>query len=313
MPYYIGAQTPQVQSTNFASYLDAQNNANIQRAYAGKAISDALGNIGTNLQQQQDKSFLSKLNSYTSADTLNQALQDGSLSQNGVSAEYLEKIPERQKGMLDMANTQADLDFKKNYAEQDKLGGEIASELASAKSPAEQQAIIKKYQDKGLGAKVFNELNADPLGLAMKQAESAAQIAASNASAAASNGQARTSGVTADSAYLRYQQERNTFNRNTQIRKTQDALNIRLNELGLTPEQGFELAKTGNYPDLQQMFTNLNALNGTTFLVTPPSDAANAILQNINNSDAPTTINNGVRTQFNSDGGRVDPNLFQRR
>ena len=148
MPYYIGAQTPQVQSTNFASYLDAQNNANIQRAYAGKAISDALGNIGDNLQQQQDKSFLSKLNSYTSADALSQALQNGSLDQNGVSAEYLEKIPERQKSMLDMANTQADLDFKKNYAEQDKLGGELASELASVSSPAEQRAIIKRYQDK---------------------------------------------------------------------------------------------------------------------------------------------------------------------
>src|SRR5574344_2750945 len=180
MPYYIGAQTPQVQSTNFAPYLEAQNSANIQRAYAGKAISDALGNIGTNLQQQQDKSFLSKLNSYTSADTLNQAIQDGSLNQNGVSAKYLEKIPERQKGMLDMANTQADLDFKKTSAEQDKLGGELASELASASSPTEQRAIIKKYQDKGLGARVFNELDADPTGLAIKQAESAAKVAASN-------------------------------------------------------------------------------------------------------------------------------------
>ena len=306
MPYYIGAQTPQVQSTNFASYLDAQNNANIQRAYAGKAISDALGNIGTNLQQQQDKSFLSKLNSYTSADTLNQALQDGSLSQNGVSAEYLEKIPDRQKGMLDMANTQADLDFKKNYAEQDKLGGEIASELASAKSPTEQQAIIKKYQGKGLGATVFNELNADPLKLAREQAESAAKIAASYAST-------RASGITADKAYLQYQQELNTFNRNNQIRKTQDALNIRLNELGLNPEQGFELAKTGNYPELQQLFTDLNALNGTTFLVTPQSDAGKAVSQSIyNNSSIPTTINNGVTPTYNSNGGPVDPNLFQR-
>ena len=306
MPYYIGAQTPQVQSTNFASYLDAQNNANIQRAYAGKTISDALGNIGTNLQQQQDKSFLSKLNSYTSADTLNQALQDGSLSQNGVSAEYLEKIPERQKSMLDMANTQADLDFKKNSAEQDKLGGEIASELASAKSPTEQQAIIKKYQGKGLGATVFNELNADPLKLAMEQAESAAKIAASYAST-------RASGITADKAALQYQQELNTFNRNNQIRKTQDALNIRLNELGLNPEQGFELAKTGNYPELQQMFTNLNALNGTTFLVTPQSDAANAVSQSIYKSEAPFTNNGGVIPTVDSNGGRVDPNLFQRR
>ena len=303
MPYYIGAQTPQVQSTNFASYLDAQNNANIQRAYAGKAISDALGNIGTNLQQQQDKSFLSKLNSYTSADALTQALQDGSLSQNGVSAEYLEKIPERQKSMLDMANTQADLDFKKTYAEQDKLGGEIASELASARSPAEQQAIIKKYQDRGLGAKVFNELHADPMGLAMKQAESAAKIAASNAST-------RASEIGANKAYLQYQQELNTFNRNNQIRKTQDALNIRLNELGITPEQGFELAKTGNYPELQQLFTNLNALNGSTFLVTPPSNAGKAISQSIYDSNAPV-INNSVRTQFNSDGGTVDSALFQ--
>ena len=71
MPYYIGAQTPQVQSTNFASYLDAQNNANIQRAYAGKAISDALGNIGTNLQQQQDKSFLSNFSKITSLNSSN--------------------------------------------------------------------------------------------------------------------------------------------------------------------------------------------------------------------------------------------------
>lgn len=305
MPYYIGAQTPQVQSTNFAPYLEAQNNANIQRAYAGKAISDALGNIGTNLQQQQDKSFLSKLNSYTSADTLNQAIQDGSLNQNGVSAEYLEKIPERQKGMLDMANTQADLDFKKTYAEQDKLGGVLASELASASTPAEQQAIIKKYQDKGLGARVFNELDADPIGLAMKQAESAARIAASNAST-------RASGITANGALLRYQQELNTFNRNKQIRKTQDALNIRLNELGLTPEQGFELAKTGNYPDLQQLFTDFNALNGTTFLVTPQSNAGKAISQSIYDSDAPTTINNGVTATFDSNGGPVDPKLFQR-
>ena len=304
MPYYIGAQTPQVQSTNFASYLDAQNNANIQRAYAGKAISDALGNIGNNLQQQQDKSFLSKLNSYTTADALNQAIQNGSLDQNGVSAEYLEKIPERQKSMLDMANTQADLDFKKNYAEQDKLGGEIASELASAKSPAEQQAIIKKYQDKGLGAKVFNELNADPLGLAMKQAESAAQIAASNA-------QARASGVNADSAYLRYQQELNTFNKNEQIRKTRDALNIKLNELGLTSDQAYELAKTGDYPELQQLFTDYNALNGNPFLVTPPSDAGKAISQRINDSNAPSTNNNGVTTRVNSIGGSVDSRLFQ--
>ena len=305
MPYYIGAQTPQVQSTSFAPYLDAQNSANIQRAYAGKTISDALGNIGNNLQQQQDKSFLSKLNSYTSADTLNQALQDGSLSQNGVSAEYLEKIPDRQKSMLDMANTQADLDFKKNYAEQDKLGGEIASELASAKSPTEQQAIIKKYQDKGLGAKVFNELKADPMGLAMKQAESAAKIAATYAST-------RASEIGADSAYLRYQQERDTFNRNNQIRKTQDTLNIRLNELGLNPEQGLELAKTGNYPELQQMFTDLNALNGTTFLVTPQSDAGRAVTQSINNSNAPSTNNNGVTATYNSNGGPVDPKLFQR-
>lgn len=304
MPYYIGAQTPQVQSTNFAPYLEAQNSANIQRAYAGKAISDALGNIGNNLQQQQDKSFLSKLNSYTSADTLNQAIQDGSLNQNGVSAEYLEKIPERQKGMLDMANTQADLDFKKTYAEQDKLGGVLASELASASSPAEQRAIIKKYQDKGLGARVFNELDADPTGLAMRQAESAAKIAASNATT-------RASLIGADSASLRYQQELNTFNRNKQIRKTQDALNIRLNELGLTPEQGFELAKTGNYPDLQQLFTDFNALNGTTFLVTPQSNAGKAITQSIHNSDAPTTINNGITPTYNSNGGPVDPNLFQ--
>lgn len=305
MPYYIGAQTPQVQSTSFAPYLEAQNNANIQRAYAGKTISDALGNIGNNLQQQQDKSFLSKLNSYTSADTLNQALQDGSLSQNGVSAKYLEKIPDRQKGMLDMANTQADLDYKNTYAEQDKLGGEIASELASASSPTEQQAIIKKYQDKGLGAKVFNELHADPMGLAMKQAESTARIAASNAST-------RASGIGADSAYLRYQQERDTFNRNNQIRKTQDTLNIRLNELGLNPEQGLELAKTGNYPELQQLFTDLNALNGTTFLVTPQSDAGRAITQSINNSNAPSTNNNGVTATYNSSGGPVDPKLFQR-
>lgn len=305
MPYYIGAQTPQVQSTNFAPYLEAQNSANIQRAYAGKAISDALGNIGTNLQQQQDKSFLSKLNSYTSADTLNQAIQDGSLNQNGVSAKYLEKIPERQKGMLDMANTQADLDFKNTYAEQDKLGGVLASELASASTPAEQRAIIKKYQDKGLGARVFNELDADPTGLAMKQAESAAKIAASNATT-------RASLIGADSASLRYQQELNTFNRNKQIRKTQDALNIRLNELGLTPEQGFELAKTGNYPDLQQLFTDFNALNGTTFLVTPQSNAGKAITQSIYNSDAPSTINNGVTANYNSNGGPVDPGLFQR-
>ena len=311
MPYYIGAQTPQVQSTNFASYLDAQNNANIQRAYAGKAISDALGNIGTNLQQQQDKSFLSKLNSYTSADALSQALQDGSLDQNGVSAEYLEKIPERQKGMLDMANTQADLDFKKNYAEQDKLGGEIASELASAKSPAEQQAIIKKYQDRGLGAKVFNELNANPLGLAMKQAESAAQIAASNASAAASNAQARASEIGANSAYLRYQQERDTFNRNEQIRKTRDALNIKLNELGLTSDQAYELARSGNYPDLQQLFTDYNALNGTPFLVIPQSNAGQTISQSIHDSDAPSTNNNGITTRVNSNGGTVDSRLFQ--
>lgn len=305
MPYYIGAQTPQVQSTNFAPYLEAQNNANIQRAYAGKAISDALGNIGNNLQQQQDKSFLSKLNSYTSADTLNQALQDGSLNQNGISAKYLEKIPERQKGMLDMANTQADLDFKKTYAEQDKLGGELASELASASSPTEQRAIIKKYQDKGLGARVFNDLHADPASLAMLQAESAAKIAASNAAT-------RASGITADSASLRYQQELNTFNRNTQIRKTQDTLNIRLNELGLTPEQGFELAKTGNYPELQQLFTDFNALNGTAFLVTPQSDAGKAITQSIYNSNAPSTNNNGVTATYNSNGGPVDPKLFQR-
>lgn len=305
MPYYIGAQTPQVQSTNFAPYLEAQNSANIQRAYAGKAISDALGNIGNNLQQQQDKSFLSKLNSYTSADTLNQAIQDGSLNQNGVSAKYLEKIPERQKGMLDMANTQADLDFKKTSAEQDKLGGELASELASASTPAEQRAIIKKYQDRGLGASVFNELDADPTGLAMKQAESAARIAASNATT-------RASGITANGALLRYQQELNTFNRNKQIRKTQDALNIRLNELGLTPEQGFELAKTGNYPDLQQLFTDFNALNGTTFLVTPQSNAGKAISQSIYDSDAPFTNNNSVTPTFDSNGGRVDPKLFQR-
>ena len=305
MPYYIGAQTPQVQSTNFASYLDAQNNANIQRAYANKAMSDALSNIGTNLQQQQDKSFLSKLNSYNSADTLNQALQDGSLSQNGVSAEYLEKIPERQKSMLDMANTQADLDFKKNYAVQDKLGGEIASELASARSPTEQQAIIKKYQDRGLGAKVFNELHADPMGLAMKQAESTAKIAASYAST-------RASEIGADSAYLRYQQERDTFNRNNQIRKTQDTLNIRLNELGLNPEQGLELAKTGNYPKLQQLFTDLNALNGTTFLVKPQSDAGKAVSQSIYNSNARSTNNNGVTPTYDSNGRPVDPKLFQR-
>ena len=306
MPYYIGAQTPQVQSTNFASYLDAQNNANIQRAYAGKAISDALGNIGDNLQQQQDKSFLSKLNSYSSADALNQALQDGSLSQNGVSAEYLEKIPERQKSMLDMANTQADLDFKKTYAEQDKLGGELASELASTISPTEQQAIIKKYQGKGLGAKVFSDLHADPASLAIQQAESAAKIAASNAST-------RASEIGANKAYLQYQQELNTFNRNNQIRKTQDALNIRLNELGLNPEQGFELAKTGNYPELQQLFTDLNALNGTTFLVTPQSDAGKAITQSIHNSSAPDINNGGITTQFNSNGGTVDPNLFPTR
>lgn len=305
MPYYIGAQTPQVQSTNFAPYLEAQNSTNIQRAYAGKAISDALGNIGNNLQQQQDKSFLSKMNSYTSADTLNQALQDGSLNQNGVSAEYLEKIPERQKGMLDMANTQADLDFKKTYAEQDKLGGELASELASTISPTEQQAIIKKYQGKGLGAKVFSDLHADPASLAMLQAESAAKVAASNAAT-------RASGITANSASLRYQQELNAFNKNTQIRKTQDALNIRLNELGLTPEQGFELAKTGNYPELQQLFTDFNALNGTTFLVTPQSDAGKAITQSINNSNAPLTNNNGVTATYNSNGGPVDPKLFQR-
>ena len=305
MPYYIGAQTPQVQSTNFAPYLDAQNNANIQRAYAGKAISDALGNIGDNLQQQQDKSFLSKLNSYTSADTLSQALQNGSLDQNGVSAKYLEKIPERQKSMLDMANTQADLDFKKTSAEQDKLGGELASELASTISPTEQQAIIKKYQGKGLGATVFSDLNADPASLAIKQAESAARIAASNAST-------RASGITANGALLRYQQELDTFNRNTKIRKTQDALNIRLNELGLNPEQGLELAKTGNHPELQQMFTNLNALNGTTFLVTPQSDAGRAITQSINNSNAPSTNNNGVTATYNSSGGPVDPKLFHR-
>ena len=305
MPYYIGAQTPQVQSTNFAPYLEAQNGANIQRAYAGKAISDALGNIGDNLQQQQDKSFLSKLNSYTSADTLNQALQNGSLDQNGVSAKYLEKIPDRQKSMLDMANTQADLDYKKTYAEQDKLGGEIASELASASSPTEQQAIIKKYQDKGLGAKVFNELHADPMGLAMKQAESAAKIAASNASTHAS-------AINANRSSLQYQQELNAFNKNNQIRKTQDALNIRLNELGLNPEQGFELAKTGNYPELQQLFTDLNALNGTTFLVVPQSDAGRAITQSINNSNAPSTNNNGVTATYNSSGGPVDPRLFQR-
>ena len=306
MPYYIGAQTPQVQSTNFASYLDAQNNANIQRAYAGKAISDALGNIGGNLQQQQDKSFLSKLNSYTSADALSQALQNGSLSQNGVSAEYLEKIPERQKSMLDMANTQADLDFKKTYAEQDKLGGELASELASTISPTEQQAIIKKYQGKGLGAKVFSDLHADPASLAIQQAESAAKIAASNAST-------RASEIGANKAYLQYQQELNTFNRNNQIRKTQDALNIRLNELGLNPEQGFELAKTGNYPELQQLFTDLNALNGTTFLVTPQSDAGKAITQSIYNSNAPSTNNNGVTATYDSSGGPVDPKLFPRR
>ena len=303
MPYYIGAQTPQVQSTNFASYLDAQNNANIQRAYAGKAISDALGNIGDNLQQQQDKSFLSKMNSYTSADTLNQAIQNGSLDQNGVSAEYLEKIPERQKSMLDMANTQADLDFKKNSAEQDKLGGEIASELASASSPAEQQAIIKKYQDKGLGAKVFNELNADPTGLAMKQAESAATVAARYALA-------RSSEIGADNEYLQYQQARDTFNRNNQIRKTQDTLNIRLNELGLNSEQGLELAKTGNYPELQHLFTNLNALNGTPFLVVPQSDAGNATTQVINNSNAQLTNNNGIITRVDSNGGPVDSRLF---
>ena len=303
MPYYIGAQTPQVQSTNFASYLDAQNNANIQRAYAGKAISDALGNIGTNLQQQQDKSFLSKLNSYTSADALNQALQDGSLSQNGVSAEYLEKIPERQKSMLDMANTQADLDFKKTSAEQDKLGGELASELASASSPTEQQAIIKKYQGKGLGANVFSVLNADPTGLAMRQAESAATVAARYASAHASE-------VGADSTYLRYQQDLDTFNRNNQIRKTQDALNIRLNELGLNSEQGLELAKTGNYPKLQQLFTDLNALNGTPFLVVPQSDAGKAITQSIYNSNAPSTNNGGITATVDSNGGPVDPNLF---
>ena len=305
MPYYIGAQTPQVQSTNFAPYLDAQNSANIQRAYAGKAISDALGNIGNNLQQQQDKSFLSKLNSYTSADTLNQAIQNGSLDQNGVSAEYLEKIPERQKSMLDMANTQADLDFKKTYAEQDKLGGELASELASTSSPTEQQAIIKKYQGKGLGAKVFSDLNADPASLAMLQAESAAKIAASNAAT-------RASGITANGALLRYQQELDTFNRNNKIRKTQDALNIHLNKLGLTPEQGFELAKTGNYPELQQLFTNLNALNGTPFLVVPPSDTGNAMMQSIRNSNAPSTNNNGVTATYNSNGGPVDQRLFQR-
>ena len=305
MPYYIGAQTPQVQSTNFAPYLEAQNNANIQRAYAGKAISDALGNIGDNLQQQQDKSFLSKLNSYTSADTLNQALQNGSLDQNGVSAKYLEKIPERQKGMLDMANTQADLDYKKTYAEQDKLGGELASELASASSPTEQQAIIKRYQGKGLGASVFNDLDADPNGLAMRQAESAARVAASNAST-------RASAMSANKASLQYQQELIAFNRNTQIRKTQDALNIHLNELGLNPEQGFELAKTGNYPELQQLFTDLNALNGTPFLVVPQSDAGRAITQSINNSNAPSTNNNGVTATYNSSGGHVDPRLFQR-
>ena len=306
MPYYIGAQTPQVQSTNFASYLDAQNNANIQRAYAGKAISDALGNIGTNLQQQQDKSFLSKLNSYTSADALKQAIQDGSLDQNGVSAKYLEKIPERQKGMLDMANTQADLDFKNTYAEQDKLGGELASALASASSPAEQRAIIKRYQDKGLGARVFKDLDADPNSLAMKQAESAAAIAASNATA-------RASLVSADKASLEYQQALNTFNRDNQIRKTRDALNIKLNELGLTAEQAYELAKTGNgnYRELQQLFTDYNALNGTPFLVVLPSDAGQAISQSIRKSDAPSTNNGGVITNYDSNGGRVDPGLFK--
>ena len=307
MPYYIGAQTPQVQSTNFASYLDAQNNANIQRAYAGKAISDALGNIGTNLQQQQDKSFLSKLNSYTSADALKQAIQDGSLDQNGVSAKYLEKIPERQKGMLDMANTQADLDFKNTYAEQDKLGGELASALASASSPAEQRAIIKRYQDKGLGARVFKDLDADPNSLAMKQAESAAAIAASNATA-------RASLVSADKASLEYQQALNTFNRDNQIRKTRDALNIKLNELGLTAEQAYELAKTGNgnYRELQQLFTDYNALNGTPFLVVQQSDAGKAISQSIRDSDAPSTNNGGVTARVNSNGGpAVDPGLFQ--
>ena len=303
MPYYIGAQIPQVQSTNFAPYLDAQNNANIQRAYAGKAISDALGNIGDNLQQQQDKSFLSKLNSYTSADALSQALQNGSLDQSGVSAEYLEKIPERQKSMLDMANTQADLDYKKNYAEQDKLGGELASELASVSSPAEQRAIIKRYQDKGLGANVFSDLHADPNELAMKQAESAAQIAASNA-------QARASGVTADIAALRYQQELNTFNKNEQIRKTRDALNIKLNELGLNLDQAYELAKTGEYPELQQLFTDYYALSGNPFLVVPPSDAGKAISQLIYESDAPVTINNGITTRVNSNGGTVDLGMF---
>lgn len=303
MPYYIGAQTPQVQSTNFAPYLEAQNSANIQRAYAGKAISDALGNIGNNLQQQQDKSFLSKLNSYTSADTLSQALQDGSLNQNGVSAEYLEKIPERQKSMLDMANTQADLDFKKTYAEQDKLGGELASELASASSPAEQQAIIKRYQGKGLGARVFSDLDADPNGLAMKQAESAAKIAASYAST-------RASGITADRASLQYQQDLNTFNKNNQIRKTQDALNMYLNELGLNLEQGRELAMTGNDPKLQQLLTDLSALNGTPFLVVPQSDAGRAITQSIYDSNAPLTNNNGVNATVNSNGGPVDSRLF---
>ena len=306
MPYSIGAQTPQVQSTNFAPYLEAQNNANIQRAYAGKAISDALGNIGTNLQQQQDKSFLSKLNSYTSADTLSQALQDGSLDQNGVSAKYLEKIPERQKGMLDMANTQADLDFKNTYAEQDKLGGELASALASASSPAEQRAIIKRYQDKGLGARVFKDLDADPNSLAMKQAESAAAIAASNATA-------RASLVSADKASLEYQQALNTFNRDNQIRKTRDALNIKLNELGLTAEQAYELAKTGNgnYRELQQLFTDYNALNGTPFLVVQQSKAGQTISQSIYNSDAQDTNNGGVTPRVNSDGGRVDPGLFR--
>ena len=306
MPYSIGAQTPQVQSTNFAPYLEAQNNANIQRAYAGKAISDALGNIGTNLQQQQDKSFLSKLNSYTSADTLSQALQDGSLDQNGVSAKYLEKIPERQKGMLDMANTQADLDFKNTYAEQDKLGGELASALASASSPAEQRAIIKRYQDKGLGARVFKDLDADPNSLAMKQAESAAAIAASNATA-------RASLVSADKASLEYQQALNTFNRDNQIRKTRDALNIKLNELGLTAEQGIELARTGNYPELQQLYTDYNALNGTTFLVIPQSKAGQTLSQTILDSDARDTNNGGVTPKYNSNGGpAVDPGLFQR-
>ena len=140
----------------------------------------------------------------------------------------------------------------------------------------------------------------------MEQAESAAKIAASYAST-------RASGITADKAALQYQQELNTFNRNNQIRKTQDALNIRLNELGLNPEQGFELAKTGNYPELQQMFTNLNALNGTTFLVTPQSDAGNAVSQSIYKSEAPFTNNGGVIPTVDSNGGRVDPNLFQRR